>query len=237
MKTAPQSPANPIQPLEPVPAVWPGAFGLLKYSTAAMLYNIWPYLGLMGLSLLTSIALSMAQGKDNTGFNSPSHFFVWLIAELFSVLLSAAMVFVLIASVKRKKITVDTSIRQGFSMFGSYILLLLLLGLIAAASLLLLIVPAFFIIPRLVLSEYFLLDGKKSPIEAIKASWEITRGHVGKVWGIIGASIVFALVFLTIIGIPVAIYLVVMYAAAHALLYFFLLKQPAVVVPDALAAK
>lgn len=230
------SPTTDLVPsLEPVPPVWPGAFGLLKYSTAALIYNIKPYLGLLGLSILASIVASMMETGTypNVGFKSPGHFAIWLIVQLFSVALSASVVLVIIAAVKRQKISIDESIKQGILLFVPYFVLTLLRGIIIIGSALLLIIPAFFVAPRLLLADYFLFDAKKTPVEAIKASWEATRGHVGKVWGIIGASFVFALIALTIIGIPLAIYLSLMYAAAFALLYFYLQKQPAPEAPTA----
>ena len=231
--SAPQPSAGSVQPLEPVPMNWPGAFGLLKYSTAAVLHNIKPYLGILGLSILAAIAGNIADGKDGQA-TSLQGVVVTILVNLFSILLSAAITLVIIAGVKRQKISIDGSLRQGLSFFVSYFALSLLKGLISVVSFVLLVVPAFFIIPRLALAEYYLLDGKLDVIEALKASWEATRGNVGKVWGIFGASVVFALIFLTIIGIPVAIYLSIMYSDAYALLYFSLLKQqPATPMPDA----
>lgn len=238
--STPRPPSTPasVSPLEPVPAVWPGAFGLLKYSTAALIYNIKPYLGLIGLSILASIVASMMETGTypNVSFKSPGHFAIWLIVQLFSVALSASIVLVVIAAVKRREISVDESIKQGILLFVPYFVLTLLRGLIIIGSALLFIIPVFFVAPRLLLAEYFMFDAKKTPVEAIKASWEATRGHIGKVWGIIGASFVFALIALTIIGIPVAIYLSLMYAAAFALLYFYLQKQPSPEAPTAPAA-
>ncbi len=99
-------------------------------------------------------------------------------------------------------------------------------GLVLVASFIALIIPFFIVAPRIALSPYFLIDKNMGPIEALKASWAITQGHAGKVWGIIGANIAFALLILTLIGIPVAIYLLFMYSAALAVLYEFLNKQP-----------
>ena len=56
-------------------------------------------------------------------------------------------------------------------------------------------------------------------MDALKASWNTTEGNVGKVYGIVGVYIVFSLLFITIIGIPFALYFFVMYAASTTVYY------------------
>jgi hypothetical protein len=64
-----------------------------------------------------------------------------------------------------------------------------------------------------------------SPIEAIKASWDATEGHVGKVYGILGVNILILLPIITLIGVLATVYFGFMYYAATAVLYVFLTKN------------
>lgn len=76
------------------------------------------------------------------------------------------------------------------------------------------------------LAQYFLIEGKLGIVDSLSASWNATKGNVGKVWGIFGVSLLFGLLFLTFIGIPFAIYFIVMYQAAFAVLYMYLKQSP-----------
>ena len=62
-----------------------------------------------------------------------------------------------------------------------------------------------------------MLDQDLGVVEAFKASWHQSKDHVAKVYGIIGAEIVMAILCFVIIGI----YFLLMYAAANAVLYYF----------------
>lgn len=221
-----EAPTNQVPaqstPEETIPSVWPGAFGLYKYSRNAMRVNIGTYMAVFVLSIVvSSISTGFADEK------SPSYILLNLAANIISVWFEAALIIVILQSVARHKVSLNDSLQQGLAMFGKYFLQSLLLGLIAIGSILCFIIPAFFILPRLSLAQFFLFDKNMGVTESIKASWESTRGHVGKVWGIIGASFAMALLMLTIIGIPFSVYFIIMYSAANAILYFWLIKHGA----------
>ncbi len=212
---------NEQLPIEPTPEAWPGAFGLYKYSRAAMMVNVGAYLGILALTFAVNIA---------SGFVDPQssmYVIINTIASLVSVWFQAALIIIVLHGVKRYEISFDESLRLGGAKFGALFLQSLVMGLIAIVSLLLLVVPAFIILPRLALAEYFLIDKNMGIIESIKASWEATRGHIDKVWGIFGANVVMTLLALTIVGIPFSIYFLFMYTAANAILYFWLVKHGA----------
>jgi hypothetical protein len=59
-------------------------------------------------------------------------------------------------------------------------------------------------------------------LDAYKASWDQTKGHSGMIWNIYGAGFAMALLMITIIGIPFAIYFLIMYSAALAVAYNFI---------------
>jgi hypothetical protein len=245
MTPAQPEPPKQVPPVvdEPVPSIWPGAFGAYKHSKAAVLYNISTFLGLIGLSILVSIASGLVSGDRSISIDGGNSFhasgpssLIDIITQLVSIWLSAAIAYLMVASVKRQKVAVGDSLREGGNVFLPFLGLSLLLGLIAVASILLLIIPAFFIIPRLVLAQYYLIEGKLSITQSIAASWNATRGNVGKVWGIFGFNVLLVLLALTFVGIPFAVYFGIMYQAVAAVLYLYLKKQPSAVAPVALAA-
>ena len=143
-----------------------------------------------------------------------------------TVYLTAAWTMVYLAGVKKRKLSVQDSLKQSGPLFLKFIGLTILTTLTIILSFLLLIIPFFFVAPRVVLAQYYLLDKNMGIIEAYKASWYSTKGHVGKVYGIMGAGAAMALLFITIIGIPFAIYFLVMYQAAIAVLYGYILEHP-----------
>jgi hypothetical protein len=151
---------------------------------------------------------------------------IYLVVNILSLLItvgiSATLSLMIIRSAAAKILKLSDAVEESMQYFASYILAYLLRNIILFASILLLIVPFFFVFPRLLLVEYYIFDQKMDPIDAIKASWNDSKGHVSKVYGIIGVSILMALLIFTIIGIPVALYLLVMYSAAPAVLYMHL---------------
>lgn len=222
MSDTPLAPVPPQStPEETIPSTWPGAFGLYKFSRNAMRVNIGTYVAVFLLSLVVgSIPMSVDQ-------NSPAYYLLSIATNIVAVWFEAATILIVLQSVRQHKISLNDSLQQGLAMFGKYFLQSLLMGLIAIGSILCFIVPAFIILPRLSLAQYYLFDKNMGIVESIKASWEATRGHVGKVWGIIGATMAMMLLMITIIGIPVSIYFLVMYSAANAILYFWLVKHGA----------
>ncbi len=109
--------------------------------------------------------------------------------------------------------------------------MVLLSTLIAALSFALLIIPFFIVAPRIFLAALYLIDKNMGPVESIKASWNDTRGHLGKIYGIFGVLILMALPIFTLIGIPVSLYLFFMYQASSAILYLYIQKLPQSPVP------
>lgn len=196
---------------------WPGAFHIFKYSKTAVMRNI----GLLVLLYAVIIALSLIFGQKQLGFLGPlCSFVVGLIATVFSVQ-------ILVASVHGKKLKTSDLFASDLPMLTLRMIgLELLMGVVVLVSLLALIVPFFFVYPRLRLATYYLVDKNMGVFDAFKASWHATKGNVGKVWGIIGVQFLMILPMITVIGILLSVYLLIMYAAADAILYVFLSERP-----------
>jgi hypothetical protein len=211
--TSPVSSGTPAT-LPSVPSTWPGGFGAYKYSKQAVMLNIGTLVGLFVTEIVVSIVLGAFLGSVGR-----------VLTQIIGLALGIATIFTLLAGVRGQKLSFEGALRKIEPMLVlKYFVSSILVGLALGVSLLLLIVPFFFVFPRLLLVSYFLLDKNIGPVEAIKASWDSTEGHAGQVWGIVGASLAMALLAVTIIGIPFAIYFLVMYSASSAVLYEFLHK-------------
>jgi uncharacterized membrane protein len=202
-----------------IPPSWPGGFGLYKYSRDAVKYNFWV---LAGIWLLSAVVNSVLRSllKD-TGD---------LIGFIFSAFFTVAFTSVYIASVRRKKVEFGDELSKSLSYWLKMIGLMILISLALVGSFILLIIPFFFVLPRIVLATYYLVDQNLGPVEAFQASWNATNGYALKIWGVIGAAVAMGVLVVTIIGIPFAIYFLVMYSAVYAVVYEFISKtQPKVV--------
>ncbi|HUB94040.1 MAG TPA: hypothetical protein VMB52_06065 [Verrucomicrobiae bacterium] len=215
----PEPPVNPApaQPMLPnVPDVWPKAWGLYKYSKQAVKRNV----GTMVLLIVAYVIIAYV----------PAFFLNPTLGRIVEYLLEIPFVIAFIvgyvACVRDQKISFGTALKAGLDpmLYLKYIATSLLLGIAITFSLLLLIVPFFIVLPRLALAPFFLIDKKQGPIKAISSSWTATKGHSGKIWGVFGATIAMALLILTVVGIPFAVYFLFMYAASQALLYEFITR-------------
>jgi hypothetical protein len=196
-------------------STWPGAFGAFKYSQSAVILNLSTILILYVIGILVSFIQPVL----------PSSLYI-IIYTIVTFVLYVVEYKVFLASAKGKKLEIGDAVKE--SMDATLILNMLGLAILVGASIvigfILLIIPGLIILPRLVLAPYFLLDQKLDMVDAYKASWNATKGHSWKVWGIIGAAIVMFLPVLTIIGIPLTIYLIFMYSAVSAVLYEYIKK-------------
>lgn len=204
-----------------VPHTWPGAFDAFKYSQSVVKYNLGTLLWLFVLNCIISLVLPPFDKYFS--FPLPT-----ILSYVISAVLSVASVFVYLAGSNGRKLSLENSLRSCkpevlIRLFLSSIVV----SLLCAGALLLLIVPFFFVFPRVMLTPYFLIHQNLGPLAAIRASWETSKGHAGKVWGVVLASIVMVLPAITIIGIPVAIYLLFMYGAAPVILYRYIAANPA----------
>jgi hypothetical protein len=200
-----------------LPPEWPGAFAAYKYSKQAVRLNLKAVAGWLVISVVVSIAISLLDRLHSLDASTRGLLAVvsYLLAPLFAAILAK----VTIASVRRRQVGFSEAFSQGVPYWLNAIVLSILVGITEVVSFVLLIIPFFFVWPRLSLATYFLVDKDLGPLEAYKASWEATKGYALFIYGILGAQIAMGLLAVTVIGIPFAIYFLIMYGAAHAVLY------------------
>lgn len=199
-----------------VPKTWPGAFGVFKYSKKAVMLNALGFI----LIFVINLAFGLWIRKSDS-------LLLALVANLFTIFLGLSFVILSLASTRGQKQSID----EAFKLAAEPLLLIkffvtyLVAYFAIAVGFLLLIVPGIFILPRLIFAPYYLVDRKLGIDGALTASWENGGDHLGKVWGIIGVMLLMGLLMVTIIGIPVASYLLFVYSAAFAVLYRFVNEQ------------
>lgn len=194
-----------------VPNEWPGAFGLYKYSKAVISYNLQNFLLLIICAYIADIAAAYSKGP--------------LLKALFYIivfLFTQSSLVLLVESVKEKKISFAEALDRGTRLSLKILVLYILIGLGIAISFVLLIVPMFFVLPRLVLAPYYLIDQNMGIIDSLKAAWENGKNHVLKTWAVIGVQVLFGLLSIILIGI----YLTIVYSAAFIILYFYTKATP-----------
>jgi hypothetical protein len=202
---------------------WPGAFGIYQISKTAMTKNFKTFIKLaisFGVFYILDIAINLST-RNNSGINV----LVRTVFELLGILLSSTLIFSAIRSVGDETVSVGDAFSAVTSNAINIIITGIFVGVLAVLSILLLIIPAFFVIPRIYLAIYFVVDQKLGPIESIKTSWDVTKGNVGKVYGILGVGILIFLPIITVIGLIATVYFGFMYLAAPAVLYVYITKN------------
>lgn len=212
---------NNITP--PASTTWPGAFGIFKHSRDAIRFNLSTILLLtllvIGASIAVSLLLEALFGKQFADS------FGQVISYGVSIYFTVALTYAYLSSARRKKLDLAAVFAPVPPLYWRMFLLNLLVMLAVIGGLLLLIVPGIIIGLRLSLAPYYLVDKNLGVMEAYKASWHATNGHLGKLWGMLGVGLLMVLPVITIVGIVATIYLIFMYSAAGALLYLHLAKQ------------
>lgn len=202
---------------------WPGAFGIYKTSRDAIRLSLGTVIAMwlldIGLTFLIDYTFPRIIGQN----------FGTLIGDILGFVLSAffvtAQVYIYITSVRGERVEFDEGIKVALPLWGRMILLDLAIILTVVGGLILLIVPGIIFALRLSQAPYFLVDENMEVMDAYKASWDATKGNLGKIWGIIGVYILMAIPAITIIGIILTVYLTLMYGAAYAVLYNYISKK------------
>lgn len=202
--------------LKSFPDKWNGPFDLYKYSKQIVMLNLTTLLILFVADLVVALILQFI-------LKSLGSFLGYIIGALFE----ASLIFVFLEGAKGHKIEIGDALNNGVKHWLNFIFLLILTGLSVTIGLILFIIPGLFIIPRLVLAPYFLIDQNMNAIDAYKASWDATKGHALKAWGIIAVSVLFGILVIVIIGI----YFVIIYSAATAVFYLLVTKRLNVAAP------
>lgn len=194
-----------------MPNEWPGAFGIYKVSRQAVMFNLSVFAVLF---IATFILNGITTRYD-------SNLLVSIFSTLATFIISIAIILASYASIDSKKVSLGDVFSGSLNYLVKIVLLYFLLAIALFGSLLLFVIPFFFVFPRVILAPYLLVKENLGVTDSVQRSWDITKGHATKVWGIIGAHIVFGILCLVLIGI----YFLFMYQAVFAILAVYILNK------------
>lgn len=173
---------------------------------------------------LVSVAFNIFQSLFKNGAIAS---LLMIVGIVISLILAPMQTKTFLDSARGTKTTLAQVFEVGKKQAFNMLLLSLMTAIAIIVGLILLVIPGIIVAIKLWLAPYYLIDKGLSPTEAMKASWAATKGNTGKVWGIIGVGIVFALACLILVGI----YFLIMYSAATAILYVYLADKGKVAAP------
>lgn len=174
----------------------------LRFGWEAAKKHFWFLLGLYALAVVirlgASVALALLLGK-NEGLAAGLNL---LFSTAYQVIFTTGTLAVALKICDGLKPELSDFIREG-RVLGFYFLAMILLVSIVVAGLLFLVFPGVYMALRLSQAPYYVVEQKKDPIEAIKASWEATRGMAGSlfVYGLAVAGLMFVGLLCLIVGI------------------------------------
>jgi hypothetical protein len=206
---------------------WPGVFNVFGEVFEQAKKNPEPAYVFIGVYAVLAL-LSFVTGGYASPFDTNSQDGGFE-ALAFLIFLLALPVYAL-ALADRK--VIDTSEFMRFDL-GRYLtvfgimLLTVLLVVIAAIPLL---IPLIWVIPWLSLGSYIAVDRKLGVIESLKESKRLTQDHKGKVWGLIGVTILLTIAagllsFIPVVGAAASAAITVLSAGSFAVLYRWLQKN------------
>lgn len=205
---------------------WPGTFESYRLVKDFVKVNIWHFVSVIGIWIIISwvIAILLNSVVKNVIASD-------LIDEIFSLAIGAfiqsCFIFMYFNSLKDKHFELKDVMDYGFRTLPKMFVLIFVMDILLIVSFILLVIPFLIILPRVYLAPYFLVQDNLSASEALGFSWNLTKGHSKEVYGIIGLDLLIALLFLTIIGIPFAIYFLIINSGSFAYLTMYI-SQPKV---------
>lgn len=166
----------------------------------------------------------------NNGYTSPMNTSSSNLETLALFIFLLSLPVYALALADRKPITIaefmNFDLGRYLTLLGVSILTLFLF----TGAALLLVVPLIWVVPWFMMGSYVAVDRKLGVIDSLKESKRLTQDHKGKVWGVIGASLLLALAvavlsFIPVVGSAASAAITLLSSGALALLYRWLQKN------------
>lgn len=219
-------------------AAWPGSLALIGQAFRAVRDKpdfAYIFVGILGVFALAGYLVeptsffSFNLTSDSKQGNSS--LIITALAALVSFALTGPLTLYQLRLADGRKVSVRQVFKAGLLRIVEFFALNIILIVCVFLGLLLLIVPGIIIGLRLIVANYVFFDKKFGPIEAIKQSFEMTRGHLGEIAGYVGIIILLSLtagiisLFVPVFGNMAANAITVVYGVVGAWLYRWLTKQ------------
>lgn len=202
----------------------PDAFELFEPSCRVILNNFKDFAMLLGVPFILAILSGLFQMSNQPAANhtytiSGAALALSALTVLITLLIAPGLIVLQLACVRMQKTTAGEAFQKGLRYFWKLIGLGIVLAIALVVALILFIVPFFLLLPRVVLSTYFLIDRDMGIFDAIRASNEAYKKHHG-IWGIIGVNVlIYIPSIIPFIGRIVSTSLSYLYEPALALRY------------------
>lgn len=168
---------------------WMGAFKAYDAAFKQLQANPAPaVLFIVAYSALKLVEMgTIGLGPEHTDL---SYFLKYMAFEsVFGLVFLLALPVYGLALADRKPISVSDFLRPDARKYFALFVAGALYALAVLGSLLLLIIPAIWVIAWFVLYEMVIVDKNMGPVQALKESKKLLFKHKGKVWGLVGVSV------------------------------------------------
>jgi hypothetical protein len=203
---------------ETVPQRLPGAFELFGPSVQALLYNVY---SMFYIAASPFLVLVCAGVLEYSTVQSDLHIIFMLAAGLavlgafwLTLVSVPALIYAQLQSVRSQKAEYGECLKVGRHYFWRMWGLLFLSTVAVCAGLALLIIPGVFVLQRVVLAPYILVDKDVSISAALRGSNRLAQKYGRALWGFLG---VWALIYMFCLAVP---YLGFIFGGALTLAYY-----------------
>jgi hypothetical protein len=198
---------------------WPGYGALIEHTVNALKRNkdfAYVYVGVLTAINLAMYAVDGQRGLYDFG-NMTALSFLQLVATL---VLTPAAIFYALANTDGKKADWQDFINSGLKKLLPLIGLGILIALCVAVGLVLVILPGLFLIVKLYLSEFVLVDKDAGIVESMNRSFAITKGYFWRTAGAILVALIITGVISGVVSwIPVVGYAVSVFMALATMIF------------------
>tara|TARA_B100000902_G_C27271869_1_gene896703 strand:+ start:203 stop:823 length:621 start_codon:yes stop_codon:yes gene_type:complete len=146
------------------------------------------------LSLLIGSFSDYGLAVDTESFQSTFNPLGFL-AGIVSLYISASLTLMAIKFVKGDTISFNDLLAINFYQFLHFVFVTVISTIVMIFGFFFFILPGFYIMARLIFAQYLVLDKKLPFLEAMRTSWDKTKGHV-----LVIISFLFAMFFVVILG-------------------------------------
>jgi hypothetical protein len=123
-----------------------------------------------------------------------------LVALIISLFLYAMTTVLALRASQGKKPSFHELVDGARANFWRLLGVALISGLLVVVGLILLIIPGIFLIQRLIMASFFVIDKGMGVIDALNASWSLSKKHSGQVWAALGVALL-VLIFTIVLNI------------------------------------
>ena len=173
--------------------------------------NIWPVLYLSflpGLVVVAGLVLAGNPSSPNTVVTqidgrTLAGIGLMIAGGIWTILTYPALVVLQLRAISGSHPSATQCFRQGLTQFFPLLILTILTAIAIFFGLLALLIPGLILIRGFYLAQFYLIDNKLKPIEALKKSFQNSKPHAGYIWGTIAVEIVISIIGSPLGKIPV----------------------------------